>query len=93
MGLLGVGLANVLAGQASKHTRKMVVTKSHPLQPGFWEVPTVEDVVLDAAMGACIFKVCAQEAHLMRCVLMALQKAFLVWYRQAAVWTWPMLLA
>ena len=57
MGLLGVGLANVLAGQASKHTRKMVLTKSHPLQPGFWETPDLEDVVLDAFMGACVFKV------------------------------------
>lgn len=57
MGLVGVGLANVLAGQASKHTRKMVVMKSHPLQPGFWEAPNPEDLVLDAIMGACIFKV------------------------------------
>jgi hypothetical protein len=57
MGLVGVGLANVLAGQASKHTRKMVVMKSHPLQPGFWEAPNPEDLVLDAVMGACIFKV------------------------------------
>lgn len=57
MGLVGVGLANVLAGQASKHTRKMVVTRSHPLAPGFWEAPNPEDMVLDAVMGACIFKV------------------------------------
>jgi hypothetical protein len=61
MGLVGVGLANVLAGQASKHTRKMVVTRSHPLQPGFWEAPNPEDLVLDAVMGACIFKVIGRQ--------------------------------
>lgn len=60
MGLVGVGLANVLAGQASRHTRKMVVTKSHPLAAGFWEAPNPEDMVLDAVMGVCIFKVRAQ---------------------------------
>lgn len=59
MGLVGVGLANVLAGQASKHTRKAIVMRSHPLAPGFWEAPNPEDLVLDAVMGACIFKVCA----------------------------------
>jgi hypothetical protein len=57
MGLVGVGIANVLAGQASKHTRKAIVMRSHPLAPGFWEAPHPEDLLLDAVMGACIFKV------------------------------------
>jgi hypothetical protein len=62
-GLVGVGVANVLAGQASKHTRKVLVDKAHPSKPGFWEAPDPEDALLDALLGAFIFKVCAR-----RCV-------------------------
>lgn len=57
VGLLGVGFANALAGQASKHTRKLLVDKANPNKPGFWEAPDPEDVVLDALLGAAIFKV------------------------------------
>lgn len=57
VGIMGVGVANVLAGQASKHTRKLLVDGANPRKPGFWEKPDVEDLVLDAVLGAAIFKV------------------------------------
>lgn len=57
MGLVGVGFANALAGQASRHAHKLVRTGGNPLKPGFWEPLDLDDVVLDAVLGACIFKV------------------------------------
>eukprot|EP00879_Flechtneria_rotunda_P002455 GHRR01002652.1.p1 GENE.GHRR01002652.1~~GHRR01002652.1.p1 ORF type:complete len:486 (+),score=185.20 GHRR01002652.1:512-1969(+) len=56
MGVLGVGLANALAGQASKHTHKLITQGGNPLQKGFWDPLDVDDVVLDAVLGVCIFK-------------------------------------
>jgi hypothetical protein len=63
VGLLGVGLASALAGQASKHTQKMVATRSSPFKPGFWEPLVVEDIIADAALGVFSFKVAAAFAN------------------------------
>lgn len=57
MGMLGVGFANALAGQASKHAHKLVRTGANPMKPGFWEPLDLDDVLLDAVLGVCIFKV------------------------------------
>lgn len=57
LGLLGVGFANALAGQASKATRKLLTKGGNPLAPAFWEPLDWDDVALDAALGVAIFKV------------------------------------
>jgi len=57
MGLVGVGLANALAGQASRHTRKLLTKGGNPLDKSFWDPVDIDDVVLDAVLGICIFKV------------------------------------
>jgi hypothetical protein len=57
MGLVGVGFASALAGQASKHTQKMISTGANPLRAGFWEPLDVDDMVFDALLGIFMFKV------------------------------------
>lgn len=57
MGLVGVGLANALAGHASRHTRKLLTKGGNPFDTGFWEPIDIDDAVLDAVLGICIFKV------------------------------------
>lgn len=62
MGIVGVGFASALAGQASKHTHKMISTGANPFRAGFWEPLDVDDMVFDALLGIFVFKVgCSQQ--------------------------------
>ncbi|WIA17091.1 hypothetical protein OEZ85_013990 [Tetradesmus obliquus] len=56
MGIVGVGFASALAGQASKHTHKMISTGANPFRAGFWEPLDVDDMVFDALLGIFVFK-------------------------------------
>eukprot|EP00775_Hariotina_reticulata_P013404 gene13404-13532_t len=46
----------VTATQASRHTRKLLTKGGNPFDTAFWEPLDIDDVVLDAVLGICIFK-------------------------------------
>ncbi len=57
LGMLGVGFASSLAGQASQHARKLCEVGGNPLRPSWWQPMPVEEAVLDSVLGIIIFKV------------------------------------
>ena len=55
-GVLGVGLASALAGQAALHCRAWVATGRGPLVPPLPGSMRRQDLLLDAALGVVLFK-------------------------------------
>ncbi len=57
MGVVGVGVASAVAGQAAVHCRHYFKTGQHPLSIPSAASFQSRDILLDAAMGIILYKV------------------------------------
>lgn len=57
MGMVGVGVASAMAGQAAVHCRHHLRTGQHPFNKPFSASFRRQDMLLDAAMGIILYKV------------------------------------
>ncbi len=66
MGVVGIGVASAMAGQAAVHCRHYFKTGQHPLSTPSAASFQSRDILLDAAMGIILYKV---HMHLLLVVL------------------------
>ena len=59
MGMVGVGVASAMAGQASLHCKHHFKTGAHPLSIAPTLAFQKKDLLLDACMGILLYKVCS----------------------------------
>lgn len=57
MGVVGIGVASAMAGQAAVHCRHYFKTGQHPLSTPSAASFQSRDILLDAAMGIILYKV------------------------------------
>jgi hypothetical protein len=57
MGMVGVGFASVLSGQASMQSQKFFKAGCDPKQLTWWEPVDLDDAALDSLMGIILYKV------------------------------------